>query len=131
MKEIKIGTTGLAEAVVSKENIAVTVGSGSLEVFSTPMMTALMEKAACEAMEKFLENDETTVGTALDITHDRATPIGVSVKAEAEIIKVNGREIIFKVSAKDKDGNIGQGIHKRFVVYSGKFMDKLLSGNNK
>lgn len=131
MKEIKIGTVGVAETVVSIENTALTVGSGSLEVFSTPMMTALMEKAACEVMSKFLENDETTVGTMLNITHDRATPMGISVKATAEIIEVSGREITFKITAKDKDGNIGQGIHKRFVVYAEKFMNKLSAPTKK
>ena len=124
MKEIKIGLKGTAETVVSKENMAVTVGSGSLEVFATPMMTALMEKAACNALEGLLENDETTVGTKLDITHDSATPESMEVKATAEVIEVHGREIVFSVRAEDKCGLIGKGIHKRFVVFAEKFMSK-------
>ncbi len=124
MKEIKIGTRGTAETVVSKENMAVTVGSGSLEVFATPMMTALMEKAACNALEGLLENDETTVGTKLDVSHDSATPEGMTVKATAEVIEVHGREIVFTVRAEDNCGNIGKGIHKRFVVFAEKFMSK-------
>ena len=124
MKEIKIGLKGTAETVVSKENMAVTVGSGSLEVFATPMMTALMEKAACNALEGLLENDETTVGTKLDITHDSATPEGMEVKATAEVIEVHGREIVFTVRAEDKCGLIGKGIHKRFVVFAERFMSK-------
>lgn len=124
MKEIKIGLKGTAETVVSKENMAVTVGSGSLEVFATPMMTALMEKAACNALEGLLENDETTVGTKLDITHDSATPEGMEVKATAEVIEVHGREIVFTVRAEDKCGLIGKGIHKRFVVFAEKFISK-------
>ncbi len=124
MKEIKIGTKGTAETVVTKENMAVTVGSGSLEVFATPMMAALMEKAACNALEGFLENDETTVGTKIDVSHDSATPAGMTVKATAEVIMVNGREIVFTVKAVDDCGNIGKGIHKRFVVYAEKFMNK-------
>ena len=124
MKEIKIGLKGTAETVVSKENMAVTVGSGSLEVFATPMMTALMEKAACNALEGLLENDETTVGTKLDITHDSATPESMEVKATAEVIEVHGREIVFTVRAEDKCGLIGKGIHKRFVVFAEKFMSK-------
>ncbi len=127
MKEIKIGSKGTAETKVSKENMAVTVGSGSLEVFATPMMTALMEKAACNALEGFLECDETTVGTKLDITHDSATPEGMNVTATAEVIEVNGREIVFTVKATDECGNIGKGIHKRFIVFAGKFMDKTKS----
>lgn len=127
MKEIKIGTIGTAQTVVTKENMAVTVGSGSLEVFATPMMAALMEKAACNAIADSLENDETTVGTKLDISHDSATPEGMNVKATAEVIGVNGREIVFTVRAEDDCGNIGKGLHKRFVVYSEKFMDKTKS----
>lgn len=124
MKEIKIGTTGTAQTVVSKENMAVTVGSGSLEVFSTPMMTALMEKAACNAIAEFLEGDETTVGTKLDISHDSATPAGMTVKATAEVIEVNGREIVYTVKAEDECGSIGKGLHKRFLVFSEKFMSR-------
>lgn len=131
MKEIKIGTKGTAETIVTKENMAVTVGSGSLEVFSTPMMTALMEKSACNALADFLENDETTVGTKLDITHDSASPEGVTIKATAEVIEVNGREIVFTVKAEDDCGVIGKGIHKRFVVFSGKFMNKTLAKHQK
>ncbi|MBE6845013.1 MAG: dihydrolipoamide acyltransferase [Ruminococcus sp.] len=124
MKEIKIGTIGTAETIVSKENMAVTVGSGSLEVFSTPMMTALMEKAACNAIADFLEGDETTVGTKLDISHDSATPAGMTVKATAEVIEVNGREIVYTVKAEDECGSIGKGLHKRFLVFSEKFMSR-------
>lgn len=127
MKEIKIGTVGTAETTVTKENLAVTVGSGSLEVFATPMMAALMEKAACNALSSSLENDETTVGTKLEITHDSATPEGMNVKATAEVIAVNGREIVFTVRAEDSCGNIGKGLHKRFVVYAEKFMSKTKS----
>lgn len=130
MKEIKIGTTGTAQTVVSKENTAITVGSGSLEVFSTPMMTALMEKAACNAIADFLEGDETTVGTKLDITHDSATPVGMTVKATAEVIEVNGREIVYTVKAEDECGSIGKGLHKRFLVFSEKFMSRTNSKNN-
>ncbi len=125
MKEIKTGITGHAEAIVTKDSTALAVGSGSLEVFSTPMMTALMEKAACNAVSRFLENDETTVGTMLNITHDKAVLIGKLVKATAEITDINGRELTFKITAEDENGIIGQGTHKRFVVYAEKFMKKL------
>ena len=85
MKEIKIGMKSEAETIVTKENFAVTVGSGSLEVFATPMMTALMEKAAAATVSECMENDETTVGTMLNITHSSATPEGMKVKAYAKI----------------------------------------------
>ena len=127
MKEIKLGTNGTADTIVSKENTASAVGSGSLPVFSTPIMTALMEKAACNAVAEYLENDETTVGTMLNITHDRATPEGISIKATATVAEINGREIVFDVIAEDKNGNIRKGTHKRFIVYAEKFMNKIKS----
>lgn len=124
MKEIKLGMKSETETIVSKENFAATVGSGSLEVFATPMMTALMEKAAADAVADCMENDETTVGTMLNITHSSATPEGIKVKAFAEVTEVNGREITFHIWATDESGLIGDGIHKRFVVFSEKFMNK-------
>ena len=130
MNELKIGTTGSASVTVDKSNTANVMGSGSLEVFSTPSMTALMEKAACNALKNNLEGDETTVGTMLSITHDSATPMGMNVTAEAVVTAVNGREICFDVSAKDDAGIIGKGTHKRFLVYSEKFMEKALQKSN-
>ncbi len=124
MKEIKIGMYSTAETTVSAENLASTVGSGSLEVFATPMMTALMEKAAAAAVADAMENDETTVGTMLNIVHTSATPVGLKVSAYAEVTEINGREITFKVTAEDEKGEIGNGTHKRFVVFGQKFMDK-------
>lgn len=125
MKEIRIGTSGTAKTIVTYDNSAISVGSGSLMVFSTPMMIALMEKAACNAISEYLENDETTVGTMLNITHDRATPEGIAITATATVTEINGREIVFNVIAEDENGNIGMGMHKRFVVYAKKFMSKI------
>lgn len=124
MKEMTIGSIGSAETTASAEKLAVTVGSGSLRVYATPMMTALMEAAACEAVAPFLEEGETTVGTALDIAHTAATPEGMAVTAEAEITAVNGREITLHVRARDAVGEIGGGTHKRFVVFAEKFQSK-------
>ncbi len=124
MKEIKVGMNSTQEITVNMENIAKTVGSGSLEVFATPMMVALMEKAAAAAVANCMENDETTVGTKLDIAHTSATPLKMKVSAYAEVTEVNGREITFRVTAKDEAGEIGSGVHKRFVVFGEKFMSK-------
>ena len=124
MKEIKVGMNSTQETTVDMENIAKTVGSGSLEVFATPMMVALMEKAAAAAVAECMENDETTVGTKLDIAHTSATPLKMKVSAYAEVTEVNGREITFRVTAKDEAGEIGSGVHKRFVVFGEKFMSK-------
>ncbi len=124
MKPLVMGHTGTAETAVSQQKLAVAVGSGSLRVFATPMMAALMEEAACNAVAPFLEEGETTVGTALDIAHTAATPEGMKVTAEAEITASNGREIVLEVRAFDEAGEIGRGTHKRFVVFSEKFQSK-------
>lgn len=124
MKEFSIGIKGKAEAAASPELLAVNVGSGSLEVFATPMMVMLMEKAACSCLENYLENDETTVGTEISVKHVSATPSGMKVFAEAEVTEINGREIVFSVSAYDEAGLIGNGTHRRFLVFGEKFMQK-------
>ena len=124
MKEITIGTKASAQMPVTEERTAKAVGSGSLHVFATPMMAALMEEAACNAVAAFLEDGETTVGTELNIRHTAATPVGLNVTAEAEITAVNGREIALNVTARDDAGEIGSGTHKRFVVYAQRFQEK-------
>lgn len=127
MKEINIGASGKAELKTDDSVLAVNVGSGSLEVFATPMMVMLMEKAACNCIAGYLENSETTVGTELCVKHTSATPSGMKVYAEAVVSSVNGRELTFNVNAYDESGPIGSGTHKRFIVYSEKFMTKALS----
>lgn len=124
MKTIECGIKGTAEIEVSAAELAVNVGSGSLDVFATPAMIMLMEKAACNCLDDYLENDETTVGTALDVRHISATPLGMKVSAEALLTEINGREFTFNVTASDEAGKIGEGIHKRFLVYGEKFMAK-------
>ena len=125
MKPVVIGTKGTAEAVADESRLAVTVGSGSLRVYATPMMCALMEEAACAAIESYLEDDETTVGTYLELQHTSATPEGMAVSAEAEIIGVSGREITYTITANDAVGVIGSCTHKRVLVGSERFMQKV------
>ena len=124
MKEITSGYTATAETTVTLETLACTVRSGSLQVFATPMMAALMEEAACNAVAPFLEEGETTVGTELNIQHTAATPQGLTVTAQAELVSANGRELLLNVTAYDDAGTIGHGTHKRFVVYAEKFQAK-------
>ncbi|MBR1591758.1 MAG: thioesterase family protein [Ruminococcus sp.] len=124
MKTILRNITGAAESAVLKDKLASAVGSGSLDVYSTPSMVALMEKSACECIADYLEDDETTVGTELNIKHLSATPEGMTVRAEAELTAVNGRELTFSVKAYDESGLIGEGTHKRFLVYGKKFTEK-------
>lgn len=124
MKELTKGITGTSELTVSEKELAVNVGSGSLEVLATPVMVMLMEKAACTCISDFLEGDETTVGTEMNVKHISATPKNMKVCAESELIEINGRELIFSVKAYDEAGDIGEGIHKRFLVYGEKFTAK-------
>lgn len=124
MKDMTIGFTASAETTATADKLAVSVGSGSLKVFATPMMAALMEEAACNAVAPFLEDGETTVGTQLCIDHISATPQEMKVTAEAEITAVSGREISLNVRAFDEVGEIGSGTHKRFVVFAEKFQSK-------
>jgi predicted thioesterase len=121
---ITIGEKATYSIMVSESNTAKTMGSGSLEVFATPAMVAIMEKASTMALQPYLEEGSTTVGTALNISHVSATPVGMEVSATAEVISVEGREITFKVQAFDEVGLIGEGTHKRFVVFAEKFQSK-------
>lgn len=122
--EITVGMKGEAWTDVEKEDTAQVVGSGSLLVYATPCMVALMEGAACEAIAEGLKEDQTTVGTALNIEHISATPVGLEVHAEAVVTAVEGKVITFDVKAFDEVGEIGHGTHKRVIVNSQKFLDK-------
>ena len=122
--EITIGMRGEVFTTAEREDTAKEVGSGDLLVYSTPCMVALMEGAACEAIAQALSDNQTTVGTALNIEHISATPVGLDVRAEAEVIAVEGSTITFQVTAYDEAGKIGEGTHKRVVVSSQRFLDK-------
>ena len=119
---IEIGMRGRAETIVTPDNTARAAGSGLVPVFATPWMVALMENAAVQAVQGVLAPDEGTVGTRLDVTHDAATPIGMKVWAEAEVTAVEGRRLTFAVSAFDEAGEIGGGIHERFIIKTDKFL---------
>ncbi len=125
--EITVGMKGEAFTDVERSDTAKEVGSGDLLVYATPCMVALMEGAACEAIADCLKETETTVGTALNIEHIAATPVGLEVRAEAVVISVEGKVITFEVTAFDEIGEIGRGIHKRVIVNSQKFLDKTYS----
>ena len=116
---------------VTESNTALSVGSGSLKVYATPAMLALMEKAACEALKDILGEGETTVGTLLNVKHIAATPVGMTVTATAELIERDGRKLLFNVQASDESGIIGEGSHERFVVLADRFTEKTYSKLNK
>ena len=115
---------GMVESCVEREDTAAEVGSGSLLVYATPCMVALMEGAACEAIAEALQEGQTSVGTELNIRHVSATPVGLEVRAEAEVTAIEGRIITFDVKAYDEAGLIGEGTHKRAVIHAEKFLNK-------
>jgi predicted thioesterase len=110
------GLVGESHATVDGSMLASAVGSGALEVFSTPSMVGLMENAARRAVESLLPPGQITVGTRLDIRHVAATPVGVAVRAHDELVEVDGRKLIFSVAAYDAQEKIGEGTHERSVV---------------
>ena len=122
--EITIGMKGKASTLVEREDTAYEVGSGSLLVYATPCMVALMEGAACEAIAAAIPEGKTSVGTGLNISHLSATPVGLEVWAEAEVTEVDGSTVTFQVTAYDEAGKIGEGIHKRAVITAQRFLDK-------
>ena len=122
--EITVGMTATVRSQAEREDTALEVGSGSLLVYATPCMVALMEGAACEAIADAIPEDKTTVGTHLQIDHISATPVGLEVWATAEVTAVEGNIITFSVQAFDEAGKIGEGIHKRALINSQRFLDK-------
>lgn len=122
--ELKVGITGVAEDTVTRENTAEAVHSGNLLVFSTPNMIGLMERAAYESVQEFLDEGCTTVGTMVNIVHTAATPVGMAVRAEATLTAVEGRKLCFDIVAYDEKGEIGKGTHQRFIIQKEKFLDK-------
>ncbi len=116
----------ISETQVQKENTAEFVGSGTLPVFATPSMAALMENAAMKASEKLLSEGETTVGSELNIKHLSPSPIGANIKATATLLQQEGRKLTFSVLATEDNKTIGEGIHIRYIVNIQKFMQKLV-----
>lgn len=128
MKEFQNELKGEAMTLVNSAYTAIAARSGSLEVFGTPFMIALMEKATCTACESLLDEGETTVGTAINITHDKASGLGELIKATATLKAVDGRKLTFDVVATDsKEDIIGKGTITRFVVNGERFMSKVES----
>ena len=121
---IIVGMKGEAGTLVEREDTALEVGSGSLLVYATPAMAAMMEAAACEAIASGLTETETTVGIELNLKHLSATPVGLEVRAEAEVTAVEGKIISFHIEAFDEAGKIGEAEHKRALVNCEKFVQK-------
>lgn len=110
------GLKGSAEIVVGEQHTAPHVGSGRVHVLATPVMVNLMEAAALHAVEGLLPAGHQTVGIHLDITHVAATPVGMRVRAHAELIRVEKRTLTFSVHAEDEKERIGEGLHERIII---------------
>ena len=119
--EIRPGLRGTASLVVGEEHTAPRIGSGKVHVLATPVMINLIEAAALEAVEHLLPAGHQSLGTHLDVRHIAATPIGMRVEATAEVVRVDGRNIYFRVEARDEKDLIGDGTHERVVVNVAKF----------
>jgi fluoroacetyl-CoA thioesterase len=124
-----IGLRGQATVRVTGDRTAQALGSGDLAVFATPAMVALMEAAAVQALSGSLAEGETTVGTRIEVSHLAATPVGMEVRAEAELTAVEGRKLIFTIAAHDQQQKIGEGLHQRMIVARDRFLAKLSRGN--
>ena len=114
--QLPSGLTGTAELVVGDQHTAPRIGSGRIRVLATPVMINLIEAAALAAVEQSLPEHHQSLGTHLDISHVAATPVGMRVRATAEVLRVEGRTIYFKVRAEDERELIGEGTHERVVV---------------
>jgi fluoroacetyl-CoA thioesterase len=122
--ELKCGLKAKIEKTVEKKDTAKAVASGLAEVFATPSMIAIMEHAAYSAVEDYLPEGFTTVGTAIDVKHLAATPVGLKVWAEAELVEIDGRKLKFIIAAYDELEKIGEAAHYRYIVDKQKFLDK-------
>ncbi len=127
---LEIGLKGAASVEVVPENTAAAAGSGALPVFATPCMIALMEQAALESVQPFLDEGQGTVGTRIEVSHLAATPVGMAVRAETELAEIDRKRLVFTVRAFAGEELIGEGRHERFIVDNGRFMQKALAKLN-
>ena len=122
--EITVGMKGTATVIVDESNTASAMCSGCLPVFATPCMVALMEAAAQNAIAQAIPEDKSTVGTEISVRHVSASPIGMEIRAEAEVIAVDGKITEFAVHAYDQAGLIGEGTHKRATITVQRFLER-------
>lgn len=124
LSKMETGITNTVTLTVTEKDTAKAHGSGTLDVFATPAMIALMENTAMTSVSTYLAEDEATVGTEINVQHLSATPIGCVVTCQSELTEVDGRKLTFKVTASDNKGVIGEGTHSRFIIKTEKFLAK-------
>ncbi len=118
------GLTFTITQTVTPDKTAEALGSGTLPVYATPAMIALMEEASYKAVAPYLDEGSGSVGTLMNVKHLAATPLGMTVKAQAELLEIDGRRLVFKVTAEDACGIIGEGLHERFIIQNEKFLSR-------
>ena len=121
---LTVGIKGTQSVTVANDNTAAAMGSGTLAVFATPAMIALMEKTAYISVQNELDEGCGSVGTLLNVKHLAATPVGMQVTCESELVEIDNRRLLFTVKAYDEKGLIGEGTHERFIVQNEKFLAK-------
>lgn len=124
MPQLEVGLRGAREVPVTNENTAASLGSGGLAVYATPAMIALLEFCAAESVQPYLPEGGSTVGTHLDITHLSATPVGMTVRCETELVEIDRRRLVFACKVYDGAGLIGEGTQERFLIDNTRFMEK-------
>jgi fluoroacetyl-CoA thioesterase len=121
---LKAGMIGEARTMVTEENTALKFGSGTIKVYATPAMIGLMEKASINCVEGSLPEGFSSVGTKVEVKHLAATPIGMEVAAEAELLEADGPKLKFRITAHDGKEKIGEGTHSRYIVKLDEFLKK-------
>ncbi len=121
---LETGIKGYRESEATPERSAQSLGSGNVEVYATIMMIGLMEKTCLESVLPFLEEGQDTVGTAVNVSHCSATPVGMKVRCESELAEIDRRRLVFRVAAYDEKGLIGEGTHERFIIDKARFIQK-------
>ena len=123
--ELKPGLAATVEIVVGTRDTAAHVGSGKIGVLATPILVTLLESAALQAVERYMPPGRQTVGTRLDISHTAATPVGMRVRAHAELVKVEGRKLTFRLHAEDDSEAIAEGTHERLMISVERFDQRM------
>lgn len=127
---MEAGITGKKSVVVTDEMTAQAMSSGTLPVYATPCMVALMEDTAKDSVAEWLEEGQGTVGTLINVKHVSATPVGMEVTCETKLIEVDRKRLVFEVKAYDATGVIGEGMHERFIIENERFMQKAQAKRN-
>jgi predicted thioesterase len=122
--KLQIGLEGMKSETVTAANTAIAYGSGGVAVYATPAMIGLMEGACLSAVDPLLDEGTATVGTAINVSHLAATPLGMQVRAKAKLVDIAGKRLTFTVEAYDEKEKIGEGRHERYIIHLDKFLQK-------